>query len=150
MNFIVVWSFFLKSVMDDRTFVLWRGQQRINFHEDDLTAERISAVLHWEWVWHLFKLSLRISFIISTWKSIWFIPTAAKMWSRWGWVWLIVAGSGSNVAEFYFSTTILKIKVLNKASLRSKRFRSSYCAKFGVRERFVNELARKRFLRRLK
>ena len=30
--------------MDDRTFVLWRGLQRINFNEDDLTAERISAV----------------------------------------------------------------------------------------------------------
>ena len=36
--------FFFQSVMDDRTFVLWRGQQRINFNEDDLTAERISAV----------------------------------------------------------------------------------------------------------
>ena len=36
--------FFFQSLMDDRTFVLWRGQQRINFNEDDLTAERISAV----------------------------------------------------------------------------------------------------------
>ena len=36
--------FFFQSVMDDRTFVLWRGQQRINFNENDLTAERISAV----------------------------------------------------------------------------------------------------------
>ena len=33
-----------QSVMDDRTFVLWRGQQRLNFNEDDVTAERISAV----------------------------------------------------------------------------------------------------------
>ena len=36
--------FFFQSVMDDRTFVLWRGQQRINFNENGLTAERISAV----------------------------------------------------------------------------------------------------------
>ena len=30
--------------MEDRTFVLWRAQQRVNFNEDDLTADRISAV----------------------------------------------------------------------------------------------------------
>ena len=30
--------------MDDRTFILWRGQQRVNFNEDDITADRISAV----------------------------------------------------------------------------------------------------------
>ncbi|XP_078346886.1 uncharacterized protein LOC144632162 [Oculina patagonica] len=34
--------------MDDRTFVLWRGTQRINFSEEDLTAERISAVFRVE------------------------------------------------------------------------------------------------------
>jgi len=36
------WCF--DHVMVDRTFVLWRGQQGVNFNEDDLTADRISAV----------------------------------------------------------------------------------------------------------
>ena len=30
--------------MEDRTFVLWRESQRVNFNEEDLTADRISAV----------------------------------------------------------------------------------------------------------
>ena len=42
-------------VMEDRTFVLWRGQQRVNFNEDDLTADRISAVfrVRSSVIWHL-------------------------------------------------------------------------------------------------
>ena len=134
--------------MDDRTFVLWRGQQRINFHEDDLTAERISAV---------FRVSM--TSFSTKFKDFLYNFYIEK--------YRVYSYSSKNVVEVGMSLTNsrgsrvqccgvllfdndLENKVLNKASLRSKRFRSSYCAKFGVRERFVNELARKRFLRRLK
>ena len=28
----------------NRTYILWRGRQRVHFREDDITADRISAV----------------------------------------------------------------------------------------------------------
>ena len=42
MYYLAWWCF--NHVMEDRTFVLWHGQQRVNFNDDDLTADPISAV----------------------------------------------------------------------------------------------------------
>ena len=44
----------------------------------------------------------------------------------------------------------LERSLINLYSLRSKRFQSSYCVKVSSRPNFLDELARKRLLRRLK
>ena len=134
--------------MDDRTFVLWRGQQRINFHEDDLTAERISAVFRVSMA--SFSTKLR-DFLYNFYMEKYRVYSySSKNVVEVGMSLTNSRGSRVQCCGVLLFDNDLENKVLNKASLRSKRFRSSYCAKFGLRERFVNELARKRFLRRLK
>ena len=37
------WWYF-DYIIEDRMFIFWRGQQRVNLNEGDLTADRILAV----------------------------------------------------------------------------------------------------------